>query len=195
MVIWQDRIVASYVALLRGINVGGKNRIAMPELREIVAGLGHSDVDTYVQSGNVVFSSRQRDARKLAEAIEQAIARRLGIHPAVVVITGQQLARVVAHNPYPMETNPKCLHAVFRRLAMSSAEVAAVDDARRRAAEKGGRDEVTVMGSVLYLRTPDGLGRSDLAARLARLGASSPETAGTARNWTTVTALLALVDA
>ncbi|WP_127125273.1 DUF1697 domain-containing protein [Georgenia sp. SYP-B2076] len=188
----------THVALLRGINVGGHNKVAMSDLRGVVTSLGHGDVATYIQSGNVVFTASAPDAgtAALAAALEERIADELGVRPRVVVITRDELAHVVAANPYPDEADPKRLHAVFLAAAPSLSQVEAVATASRRAREQGGRDEVTVLGRTMYLRTPDGLGRSKLAAVLARpgTGAEAPPE-GTARNWSTVLKLLALLDA
>lgn len=185
----------THIALLRGINVGGHNKVAMTDLREIVTSHGHIDVVTYIQSGNVAFTSPETDTARLAEALEQEIAERLGVRPSVVVLSRDQLAQVIAANPYPRETNPRCLHAVFRHQEMSPDEIAAVAAAGKRAADKGSHDEATVVGSTLFLRTPDGLGRSELAAQLARSGAAmAAGTGGTARNWATVTKLMTLLD-
>lgn len=180
------------MALLRGVNVGGRNKVAMSDLRDITGSLGHADVATYIQSGNVVFTSRQTDTARLADALEEAIAGRLGLRPAVVVLSRDQLAGVIAANPYPPDTDPRRLHAVFRRADMTPAQVAVVAEAQQRAAAKGSRDDATVVGATLYLSTPDGLGRSELAAQLARTDRKTPP--GTARNWATVTRLLAMLD-
>ena len=186
----------THIALLRGINVGGRNRVAMAELREVVASLGHTDVATYIQSGNVVFTSTEADTGVLAAALERAVAVALGVRPKVVVVSRHELSQVIADNPYPDETNPKCLHAVFRSQDLGADEVAAVAAAVRRSGEKGSRDEAQVIGRTLYLRTPDGLGRSELAAQLSRSeGALDTGSAGTMRNWATVTKLLTLCDA
>ena len=104
----------THVALLRGINVGGRNRVAMADLREVVTSLGHTEVTTYVQSGNVVFTSPDADPDALAAALEQRIGERLSVRPRLVVLSRAELAAVVAANPFPDETNPKCLHALFR---------------------------------------------------------------------------------
>jgi uncharacterized protein (DUF1697 family) len=188
--------VPTHVALLRGINVGGQSRVAMSDLREIVASLGHDDVATYIQSGNVVFSSPSADVTRLADDLEEAISGRLGLRPAVVVLTRDDLATAIAANPYPDAASPKMLHAVFRRDEMNDEQVAAVAAAEQRARDKGSTDEVTVIGRTLYLHTPGGLGRSELAAQLARAGqAMSPRGGGTARNWATVTKLMTMLDA
>jgi uncharacterized protein (DUF1697 family) len=185
----------THVALLRGINVGGHNEVAMADLRQLVTSLGHADVATYVRSGNVVFTSPQTDTSTLADALELQIAERLGVRPGVVVLSREQLAQVIADNPYPQETNPRCLHAVLRRREMGPEQIAAVATAQQRATDKGSRDEAAVVGRTLFLRTPDGMGRSELAAQLARSGgALSSAAAGTARNWATVTRLMALLD-
>jgi uncharacterized protein (DUF1697 family) len=179
-----------YVALLRGINVGGRNKVAMADLREAVASLGHTDVATYIQSGNVIFTSPDTDGDRLAEALEQEIARRLAVQPAVVVLSRAELAEVIAGNPFPNESNPKCLHAVFRRQAIGPEGIAAITAAQERAREKGSRDEAIAVGRTLFLRTPDGIGRSELAAQLAR---PSSQAVGTARNWATVMRLMAML--
>ena len=180
-----------YAALLRGINVGGRNMVAMADLRQVAASLGHTDVATYIQSGNLVFTSPQTDTIKLADVLEREIAERLGVQPAVVVLSHSELAQVMADNPFPDETNPKCLHAVFRREEVSADGIAAIAAAQQRARARGSRDDVVVVGRTLFLRTPDGIGRSELAAQLARSGA---QVAGTARNWATVTRLMTMLE-
>ena len=105
--------MASHVALLRGINVGGRNKVPMADLREVVTSLGHTGVTTYIQSGNVLFSTADTDTAKLAAALESAIGERFGIWSSVVVLSRDELAQVLATNPYPDEPNPKLVHVVF----------------------------------------------------------------------------------
>jgi uncharacterized protein (DUF1697 family) len=95
--------------LLRGINVGGRGKVAMADLRELVASMGYEDVATYVQSGNVVFSAESPDAA----ALEAAIADQLGVSPAVVLLSRDELERVVARNPWPEEKDGKHVHVIF----------------------------------------------------------------------------------
>ena len=184
--------MATHIALLRGINVGGRNKVAMADLRDVVAGLGHTGVSTYIQSGNVVFTSDEADTEALGQALEEAIAGRLGVKPSVIVLSRGDLARVVRDNPYPDEPNPKLVHAVFFRGPVPPGSAEAIEAGQQRAAERGsGRDSARIVGTTLYVHTPDGFGRSELALYL--LGRSaSPCAAGTARNWSTVTKLLAL---
>lgn len=183
--------MARYVALLRGINLGSRNRVAMADLRRLTEALGHTEVGTYIQSGNVLFTSPETNGDALADGFEEAIARELGVRSAVVVLSRAGLAQVVADNPFPDEANPKCLHAVFRRADLRPDAVAAVAEAQRRARAKGSRDEAIPVGRALFMRTPDGLGRSELAVQLARCGV---QTDGTARNWATVTRLMAMLE-
>jgi uncharacterized protein (DUF1697 family) len=180
----------SHVALLRGINLAGHNRVAMADLREIMTSLGYTDVATYIQSGNVVFSTGQTDHLALAAAIEKAIAQRLDVAPRVVVLSAAELAQVMRDNPHPGEPNPKMVHAVFLDAEPAPEMVTAVAEAQDKAAAKGARDTAQFVGRTLYLHTPDGYGRSELAALLARAsGPLFPRGAGTARNWATVTKL------
>lgn len=180
------------MALLRGINLGGKNKIAMAELRGVVASLGHSGVTTYIQSGNVVFTAaRDADPADLAAELERVIAATLGVSPRVVVLTRDELAQVVRDNPYPDEPNPKAVHAIFLAADPPPELADAVAAAQHRAAGKGSRDTAMLVGRTLFLHTPDGIGRSDLAAALTNR-TSRADATGTARNWATVTKLLAM---
>ncbi len=186
----------THVALLRGVNVGGRNRIAMADLRAVVSSLAHTEVTTYIQSGNVVFGTVETDTAALATALGRAIAETLGLAPRVVVLSRDELSQVVIDNPYPGETNPRHLHAAFAGEQIGPDQLAAIATAQQRARDKGSRDAATVIGRTLYLHTPDGIGRSELAAQLARSGGPLSTTgSATVRNWATVTALLALCQA
>ena len=181
-----------YLALLRGINVGGQNKVAMADLRDLAAALGLADATTYIQSGNLLFSSAEADTGKLADMLEAEIASRLAVRPVVVVLSRGELRQVIADNPFPHETNPKCLHAVFRRDEVGADGIAAVAAAVQRARDVGSRDDATVVGRTLFVHTPDGFGRSELAAKLT---SSRVQPTGTARNWSTVTKLMGMLDA
>ena len=182
----------TYLALLRGINVGGRNKVAMADLRQLAESLGHGDVATYIQSGNLVFSSAEADTGALADALEQGIADRLGVQSAVVVLSRAELARAIADNPFGSEPDPRRVHAVFRRDHHSPEAVRVVDRLQQKSREAGSADQAVIVDRTLFLHTPDGYGRSDLAAQLFR---SSAQAAGTARNWATVTKLMAMLDA
>jgi uncharacterized protein (DUF1697 family) len=181
----------THVALLRGINLGPHKRVAMPALRNLVESLGHTDVATYIASGNVVFTASRKTG--LAGELEKAIADELGVTCRVVVLTGAELAKAVADNPYPDEPNPKNVHAFFLTAKAGDEARAHVAQAQERAVAKGSRDEAAIVGNVLYLHTPDGFGRSELAAELSK-GGKRNAAEGTARNWATVTKLLAMCE-
>jgi len=186
--------MASHVALLRGVNVGGV-KLAMADLRAVLSSLGYADVSTYIQSGNALFSADGKDPAALAADIEAALDKQLGMRPRVLVLTRDELGQVIRDNPYPDEPNPKMVHAVFLAGEPGPEQIAAVAETERNAAAKGSRDTAQYVGRVLFLHTPDGFGRSELAIQLARrAGPMSAKGAGTARNWATVNKLLGLCD-
>ena len=173
----------------------------MAELREVVTSLGHTDVGTYIQSGNVLFTPQPAggdkagggDAAALALELEQAIAAGIGVRARAVVLSREELARSVRDNPYPGQTDPKLLHAVFLPEVPGPSLAAWIADAERQVRAKGSRDQARVLGRTVYLHTPDGYPRSELRRVLAKAGGpTSAQVAGTARNWATVSRLLEL---
>jgi uncharacterized protein (DUF1697 family) len=187
----------THVALLRGVNLGPSKRVPMPALRKLVESLGHEEVATYIASGNVVFTpGKKRETGKLAKELEKAIADEIGVDCRVLVLTRAELAKVVKDNPYEDEPNPKAVHANFLLEAPTPAMRKRIAAAEERAHEKGSRDEAKIVGRTLFIHTPDGYGRSELNAQLAKGGSKDdPRALGTARNWATVLKLLELCDA
>jgi uncharacterized protein (DUF1697 family) len=182
----------THVALLRGINVGGGGKLPMAELRQIVSSLGHADVSTYIQSGNVVFTPSHTDTAALAAELRSAIAASAGLDPPVIVLSAGELAAIAKANPYPDEPVPKYVHFVFLPDVPDEAAERRITEIGQAAAAKS-RDELTLIGRTLYLHTPDGFGDSELSkALLAKK--NSPIAGGTARNWSTVNKLLALCE-
>jgi uncharacterized protein (DUF1697 family) len=183
----------THVALLRGVNVGGGGKVPMAELRVLVASLGHREVCTYIQSGNVIFTPSHDDAAAVARQLHAAITETFGVRSGVVVLSRDELAAVISANPYPDEPVPKYVHGVFLAEEPDEATRQRVSEAVAKARERGSRDEATIIGRTLYLHTPDGFGTSELAKDLlvSRRGQLA---AATARNWATVTKLLALCD-
>ena len=180
----------THLGLLRGVNVGGR-KLAMTDLRAAVASLGYTDVVTYIQSGNVLFTAPDLDDSALSAAISGAIAAGTGMDVGVVVLSRNELAEVVSANPYPSEPDPKKLHAVLLSGPPGTELNERIATVASAAAATGSSDTIRDEGRVVYLHTPDGFGRSDLAAKLMRL-LSSPKAGvvGTARNWRTVNVLL-----
>jgi uncharacterized protein (DUF1697 family) len=169
------------VAMLRGINVAGKTKIKMDDLRELFTGLGHTNVQTYLQSGNVVFATTVRDPRKLEAAAEQAIDSELGLQVAVLVRSHSELAAVLTANPYlDRETDLTKLPVTFLAEAPAPEAVAALQ------VPAGEPAVCTVLDREVYLHCPDGYGRTKLnnAFLERKLGVKA-----TTRNWKSVTAL------
>lgn len=159
------------IALLRGINVGGRGRLPVTELRAILESLGASDVATYIQSGNAVFRG-DITGNAISDAIEVA----KGFRRPCFVIPADTLDQIIADNPFPEVQDPKHLHAVFLGAPAEAASIKAA---------KGASDRYHLAPEVLYLHTPNGLSKSKLAAGLDRtLGVPH-----TARNWKTVLTL------
>jgi uncharacterized protein (DUF1697 family) len=174
--------MATHVALLRGINVGRNNRIAMADLRAAIAELGYEGISTYIQSGNVLFSTPPTDTTAIAASIGQTIQRHFHMTIEVVALSGQQLAQAVSANPFPPEH--KLVHVIFQAAEVDQALKERIG---RLEADKGqARDKITAIGRALYLYTPGGYGTSELGKALTRLP-------GTARNWGTTIKLLELV--
>jgi len=176
--------VTNYVALFRGINVGGKHILPMQDLREILSTLGCEGVQTYIQSGNAVFSSLL-DEKPLAEQIKGEIDKRFGFAPAVLLLPTERFNAIVAANPFPdAEQTPKYLHVWFLMESPSGPDLEALH------ALKKPSEHFILSDEAFYLHAPDGIGRSRLAEKIDRcLGVAT-----TARNWRTVSKLFELVD-
>ncbi len=188
--------MATHVALVRGINVGGKNKVPMAELREVVSSLGHTGVTTYIQSGNVLFTTAEDDTAKLAPALEAAITQTFGVKSSVVVLSRDELIRILDANPYADEPNPKFVHVVFLNDELPADVLDRIKAAESASAAKGSRDSITAIGPALFLHTPDGFGTSELSQAVFRI-IGPPAKAGvvaTARNWSTSTKLLSLCE-
>jgi uncharacterized protein (DUF1697 family) len=176
----------TYVALLRGVNLGRQRRVAMADLRALVEGLGHTGVRTLLQSGNVVLSGRSGTPERVARRLEEALAARYGFEVGVVVRTRDALAAVVAADPLGhLATDPARYAVVF-----CSAPVG--DRLADLAPDTYAPDVVHVAESEVYVWMPDGFRGTRVPADLwdRRL----PGTTTTTRNWRTVTRLLALAD-
>jgi len=175
--------MARYVVLLRGINLGSHNKVPMPALRTLLEGLGYEDVTTYIQSGNVILSTKE-SAAKVSSAVHDAIAGDFGFDVAVVVRTTSQLKKVLDANPFLKKAKqPNALHVVFLATKPKADKVKALTSA------DWGDDEVAVKGTEAYLHLPNGYGRAKLNNMVVekQLGV-----AGTARNWRTTAKLLEL---
>ena len=171
-------------ALLRGVNIGPHKRIGMPALRAIVESLGHTDVETYLQSGNVVFTPEPGAPKDLGAQLEHAIADATGHDVPIVVRTGKELAKVAGESPYAVD-DPTKLVVVFLGEAIELGDLSLGDLGAYLP------DELTLAGRELYVRVPKGQARSKLMDALTKR--RLPTTA-TARNWRTVVALAEMTE-
>lgn len=176
----------TYIALLRGINVGGNNKLPMKALTALLEAMGMQKVKTYIQSGNVVFQSERTDSAALAKEITAAIAQAHGFAPQVFLLDIQTLAAAMAANPFPEGTDePKSLHLFFLEGIPQKPNLAALE------AVKAPNERFALIDQVFYLHAPDGIGRSKLAESIGKgVGVSI-----TARNWRTVSTIFEMAQA
>ncbi len=179
---------AAHVALLRAINVGGHNPVAMADLRGLLAEEGFADVRSLLQSGNLVFRSDGRAAAELEQALEAAAIARLGLRTEFLVRTAAEWDAIVAGNPFPAEAacDPGRLLVMFLKEAPGANDIAALQAAIT------GPEVVRAAGKQAYIVYPAGIGRSRLTSTLVE---KKLATRGTGRNWNTVLKLAALVGA
>ncbi len=177
----------TWIALLRGVNVGGKHIVPMKTLVSELETLGLTDVKTYIQSGNIVLRDSRRTASTLAAEIGNAINTRFGFEPQVSVISHQDFASAAKDNLFGEsmnDTNGKSLHLFFLNQTPIKIDSERLNILRRPS------ERWQLIGRVFYLFTPEGFGDSKLAAQVEKiLGVST-----TARNWRTVCALLQLAE-
>lgn len=173
----------TWIALLRGINVGGNNILPMAKLRNDLESLQLRNVRTYIQSGNVVFDATARKASSLAREIGRRVEERHGFRPHLLILSREDLLAAVESNPFPeAASHPKTLHFFFLAETADAPDTKALDDA------KSPTESYRLTDRVFYLHAPDGIGRSKLAANAEKhLGVVT-----TARNYRTVEKLLSM---
>jgi len=171
----------TWIALLRGINVGGHHRLAMKDLVSEMESLGLRDVRTYIQSGNAVFRSKETEASRLSDRIAGAIESSHGFRPRVLVVSLETVRAALKASPFqPADAGAKTVHLFFLT------EPAKHPDRRALDAAKADTEAYALTERVFYLQAPDGIGRSRLAEKAERLlGVQA-----TARNWRSVRKIL-----
>lgn len=180
-----SRRMKTYIALLRGINVGGKNILPMKELRHLLLEIGLLNVRTYIQSGNVAFEYEPTDEKRLVAKIQEVIQDSYGFSPSVFVLGQSDLIAALKNNPYPSRSiDPKNIHLYFlAKLPESNA----LEKAQALATNS---EECSLVGDVFYLFAPEGVARSKLATSVEKaLGVSA-----TARNLRSVIKVLELAQ-
>jgi uncharacterized protein (DUF1697 family) len=173
--------VTRYVALLRAVNLGSYQKLSMPALRTLLTDLGYTDVQTYLQSGNAVFTTDETAAERVAADIEERLAADLGLTTEIILRSGEQLQSLVENNP--MEVGDPARFTVLFLLRPPAADWLGGFDPGRFTPE-----EMRAGEPDLYLNLPNGIGRAKLPAALGR----RLKVPATMRNWKTVTALASL---
>jgi uncharacterized protein (DUF1697 family) len=177
---------ATYVALLRGINLAGKNKIPMADLEKMFTKAGCTNVRTYIQSGNVIFRAAAEISVRLPEMIAAQINKQFGYKVPVMLRTVEEIGDVIRGNPFLKEGAPEdSLHVLFLADLPNPPAVKNLDPNR------SSPDTFIVLGKEVYLRLPNGMGRTKLTNPYFD---SKLKTISTARNWRTVTKLLELMD-
>ena len=179
--------MTTYIGLLRAINLGAHNKIAMSDLRALLEKLGFTDPKTLILSGNVVFKSDEKSAAKIEQVIEQATAKHLGVTTDYFIRSAKEWQGIIDANPFRAEakSDPARLVAMCLKDAPAQAKVKALQAAIK------GREIVRAKGSVAYFVYPDGMGRSKLSITMIE---KTFGTRGTARNWNTVLKLGGLCE-
>jgi uncharacterized protein (DUF1697 family) len=174
----------TYIALFRGINVGGTNVLPMKDLVALLENIGSHNVKTYIQSGNAVFQNREENASLLSSKISAAIKEGHGFEPRVLLLTPEELERAIETNPFPeAESEPKTLHLQFLASMPKNPDLGALESI------KSDRERFALRDKLFYLHAPDGIGRSKLAANTEKfLGVAI-----TSRNWRTVCKVLTML--
>jgi len=178
---------ATHVALLRGINVGGKNKLPMKDLTAMFAAAGCSGVASYIQSGNVIFTASKSLAGKVPGVVSAAIEKQFGFQTRVVLRTAEQMRRVAGGNPFLAEgVDEKLLSVMFLANSPQQEHVGKLDPLR------GHPDSFRLLGDEIYLHTPTGLADTKLTNAYFD---SKLKTTCTFRNWRTVLKLVELMEA
>jgi uncharacterized protein (DUF1697 family) len=175
------------ISMLRGVNVGGHNKVKMDALRALYESMKLREAQTYVQSGNVIFRTDERDIARLAKRIEDGIERKLGFRPDVILRTATEMREVIARNPFAKRRGIEPSKLLVSFLASDPGA-----EAREKVRQmKCDPEELRIEGREMYIYFPNGVGRSKLS--LVRLE-KTLKTPGTARNWNSVTKMLEMAE-
>jgi uncharacterized protein (DUF1697 family) len=173
----------TYIALFRGINVGGTNVLPMKDLVAILENIGSQNVKTYIQSGNAVFQNQEEDPSLLSNKIRVTLKKRHDLEPQVLLLTPEEIERAIESNPFSeAESEPKTLHIHFLASMPKNPDLGTLESI------KSDRERFALKDRVFYLHAPDGIGRSKLAANTEKLLG----VAITVRNWRTVCKIMTM---
>lgn len=169
--------MTKWIALFRGINVGGHNKLPMKNLRDQMAKLGFADVRTYIASGNMLFETDENDTDKLAQMIADSVEKHQGFSPKVLLITKERLTRIIDQCPFdPAEEDARFLYVFFW------AEISVVKDLAPFTAIATPEEQISLSDDAFYFFSPAGIGTSKLGSKVEKIG----KVAATARNWRTM---------
>lgn len=177
----------TYISILRGINVGGRNSIKMDALRQMYSDLGYTDVQSYIQSGNVLFRHQQSDTHTLGQVISHCIAETFGINVPVLVLTIDELRDAINNNPFTT-TDPKGINTIHLNFLSEMPDTGLVD---KITPEHFLPDEFILSGKVIYLHCPNGYGNTKLNNTFFE---KKLKITATTRNLKTTTELLAIAE-
>ena len=179
--------MATYISLLRGINVSGQKKIQMAELKSLYVSLDFENVLTYIQSGNVVFNSTENDESKLTNQISDKILEVFGFDVKVIIRTKNDWVKVIENNPFIKRSgiDPKKLHVTFLSQEPSEINQDELDKV------KHDTEEYVVMGEEIYFYCPEGYGRTKLSNNFLE---RKVKVTATTRNWNTVNKLLEIAN-
>jgi uncharacterized protein (DUF1697 family) len=172
----------TYIALFRGINIGGRNSLPMKDLTSIFETLGARNAKTYIQSGNVVFQISSKDISSFSKRLGGEIMKRRGFEPQILVIEPSEVETAMTNNPFP-EAEPSSLHLGFLAFPPENPDLKKLESLKKDS------ERFCLIDRIFYLHAPEGVGRSKLAA-------SSEKLLGvpmTDRNWNTVCKLKAML--
>lgn len=174
-----------YIALLRGVNVGGHNKLPMKQLRALMENIGYQKVNTYIQSGNVIFQTEQNDKKKISNSLRSGIEKNHGFKPDIMLLELEEMKEAVASNPFPEAVDdPRSLHLNFLAARPSNPDMDSLEEISKES------ERFELIDRVFYLHAPDGIGRSKLAGKTEKtLGVSM-----TGRNWRTVQKIMEMAE-
>jgi uncharacterized protein (DUF1697 family) len=175
--------VNTYIALFRGINVGGKNILPMKDIVAILDTLNYENIRTFIQSGNVIFQDKNTVNEKSADEIAKLVLEKNGFEPKVLLLSLEELQDAVANNPFATDKG-KALHFFFLESQPKKPKTEQLTSMKAKS------EEFLLTNKVFYLYAPEGIGRSKLAAGVEK----ALDVPITARNWNTVSVLVSMAE-
>ncbi len=175
----------TWVALLRGINVGGKSKVPMKDLKRLFEDAGCENVRTYIQSGNVVFNATENMARQIPAAIATAVKETLGVNTWLVIRSRDEMAQIIAGNPFAdLDAPPTSIAVAFLTQTPPDGTLTHLEEA------ESIPDKVILAGQDVYLYLPNGFSGSKLNPKFFTKSLAN----GTTRNWRTITKLMSMME-